>query len=69
MKNTVEHRLAKRYGYKLSHKLIKSDLSTMELVIIANGGKKTDWVWNLLGGVVVFVIAALVAIGMYVNQV
>ena len=69
MKHTVEHKLANRYGWRLAHKLIFTDLSTMELVIIADGGKKTNWLQNFFGGVIVFVIAALVFIGMYVNQV
>ena len=68
MKKTVEHRLAKRYGWKLSHKLIFTDLSTMELAIIADGGKKTNWLQNFFGGVIVFLIAALVFIGMFINS-
>ena len=69
MKHTVEHRLANRYGWRLAHKLIFTDLSTMELVIIADGGKKTNKVKNFFGGVIVFLIVVMVAIGMYITQV
>ena len=69
MKRTMEHKLANRYGWRLAHKLIFTDLSTMELVIIADGGKKTTTLKDFLIGVIVFVIAVLYFIGMYINQV
>lgn len=105
MKDTVENRLTKRYGWDLCYKLAMTNLSLMELAIIADGGstmtefkhtevsmgykisqeeidrqkneyakkRHTQWIIcfirNFLIGVIIFVIAVLTAIGIYINQV